>query len=217
MVEDNTAHDARQAADMDVDVNREHVGAVYAEAFLAVSENARATESLLGVFDSLVEDVLDAFPHFEQVLGSALIPQEERYGILDRVFGPRAPAVFLDFLKVVARHERLDCLRAIHQQVHVQYDRLRRRVPVTLTTAVAVDAARAQRITQQLAGLIDGEPLMEYRVDPDLIGGAVVRVGDTVYDGSLAAALQNARQKMIDRSVHEIQSRRDRFRNPAGN
>ncbi len=48
-----------------------------------------------------------------------------------------------------------------------------------------------------------------------LIGGAVLRIGDTVYDGSVANQLQNLREKMVERSAHEIQSRRDRFRNPA--
>ena len=53
-------------------------------------------------------------------------------------------------------------------------------------------------------------------VDPAVIGGAVLRIDDTVYDGSVANQLQSIRQQMIDRSVHEIQSRRDRFRYPAG-
>ena len=54
-------------------------------------------------------------------------------------------------------------------------------------------------------------------IDPELIGGVVVRVGDTVYDGSVATNLKQLRQQMINRSVHEIQSRRDRFRYPGGN
>ena len=45
----------------------------------------------------------------------------------------------------------------------------------------------------------------------------MVRVGDVVYDGSVASQLENLRQQMIDRSVHEIQSRRNRFSNSAGN
>ena len=61
--------------------------------------------------------------------------------------------------------------------------------------------------------MLGGEPLVEQVVDPTVIGGAVLRVGDVVYDGSVANQLQILRQQMIDRSVHEIQSRRDRFRN----
>ena len=47
--------------------------------------------------------------------------------------------------------------------------------------------------------------------------GAVVRIGDTVYDGSVAWQLQRLESQMINRSVHEIQSRRDRFRHSGGN
>ena len=49
-----------------------------------------------------------------------------------------------------------------------------------------------------------------------LIGGAVLRVGDMIYDGSIANQLQNLRRKVSDRSAHEIQSRRNRFRNSSG-
>ena len=49
-----------------------------------------------------------------------------------------------------------------------------------------------------------------------LIGGVVLRVGDTVYDGSVATQLQRTRRQMISRSIHEIQSGRDRFSSPAG-
>ena len=68
-----------------------------------------------------------------------------------------------------------------------------------------------------LRGKLDGEPIVEQQVDPALIGGAVLRVGDIIYDGSIANQLQNLRQHISARSAHEIQSRRDRFRNSAGN
>ncbi len=64
--------------------------------------------------------------------------------------------------------------------------------------------------------MLEGEPVLDERVDPGVIGGIVVRIGDTVYDGSIANQLENLRQQIIDRSAHEIQSRRDRFRSPAG-
>ena len=123
----------------------------------------------------------------------------------------------VNFLKVVSWHDRMDCLRAIHAETRVLYDELRGRVPVELVTSVPIDDAVAQRLGEQLRGLTGGVPVLGRRVDPELIGGAVVRVGDTIYDGSVATQLQNLCQQMIDRSADEIQSRRDRFRYPAGN
>ena len=89
------------------------------------------------------------------------------------------------------------------------------RVRVRLITATALDADVLERVTGQLRAALGGEPRLQMLVQPGLIGGAVVRIGDTVYDASIATQLETLRQKMIDRSVHEIQSRRDRFRHPA--
>jgi len=151
------------------------------------------------------------------VLSSGLVSHEEKVGVLDRVLGAAASPLLLHSLKVISRHGRLDCLRAIHRRLRELYDRVRGRVPVLLSTAAPVDDALAARIAASLQKLLGGEPVLTRTIDPGLIGGAVVRVGDTVYDGSIAAQLQRVREHMIDRSVHEIQSRRDRFRYPAGN
>ena len=217
MSEDKEARDAQAVAEIDIQIDRQHVAGVYAEALLGAGENAAATEALLGEFDSLVADVLDAFPKLEEILASALISHEEKVGILDRTLGPVASPLFLNFLKVVSSHGRLDSIRAIHRRVHELYDELGHRVRVRVSTAVPVSAALAQSIARGLRGVLDGEPILEQSVDPDLIGGVVVRVGDTVYDASIARQLENMRQQMIDRSAHEIQSRRDRFSYPAGN
>jgi len=217
MAEDRLERDAQLAAQMEADVGVEHVADVYAEAFLGAAESEGQTETLVAEFDSLVADVLDHHPELERILTSGLISHEEKTGILDRVFGGRASTVLLNFLKVVSRHGRLDCLRVIHRRTHELYDELQGRVRLRLATAAEISDELANRITSRLREIVDGEPLVERVTDPDLIGGAVVRVGDTVYDGSVATRLERMRQQMIKRSAHEIQSRRDRFRHPAGN
>ena len=78
MIDKNSASDAQRVAEMEANIGREHVGAVYAEAFLAVAEKARATDVLLDVFDMIVSDILDPFPEFERILDSALISHERR-------------------------------------------------------------------------------------------------------------------------------------------
>jgi F-type H+-transporting ATPase subunit delta len=214
---DINAEHAQVAAQIQADVGVEHIAHVYAEALLAAAEKAGQTQAVLDEFDSLLTDALNRHPRLETILGSALISHEEKVGILDRVFGPRASPVMLNFLKVVSQHGRLDCLRAIHVQAHELYDKLRGLVHVELTTAAPVSDELARRIVAGIRGAVGGEPVLTRSVDPQLIGGAVLRIGDTVHDASIANQLHIIRQQMIDRSAHEIQSRRDRFRNSAGN
>jgi F-type H+-transporting ATPase subunit delta len=215
MAQDSEAHHARTAAQIDADVTVEHVAAVYADALLGAAENAGRTEPLLAELDSLVADVLDPFPELEEILTSGVISHEEKEGILDRTLGSRASPLLLDFLKVVSRHGRLDCLRAIQRQAYERYDRMRGRVRVRVITATPLADDLARRIAENVRSLIDGEPVLEQVVDPNVIGGVIVRVGDTVYDGSIASQLEDVRRRMIQRTTHEIQTRRDRFRHPA--
>ncbi|MFZ1934001.1 MAG: ATP synthase F1 subunit delta [Thermoguttaceae bacterium] len=214
---DITAEHARAAAEMEADVGAEHIADVYAKGLLAATERAGQTAAVVDEFDAVMAEVIGRFPKLEAVFDSILVLPEEKEKLIDKTLGGRVSPLLVNFLKVVARHGRLDCLRAIHCQTHVAYDKLRRRIPVRLTTAEPVSAEMAARIAADLRGKLEGEPIIEQEVDPSLIGGAVLRVGDMIYDGSIANQLQELRRKVSDRSAHEVQSRRDRFRNPAGN
>ena len=216
-IPDITERDARAAAQIEADVGVEHIADVYAKALLGAARNAEQLAAIVEEFDDLLVEVLDKFPKLETILASALVSVREKYGVIDRTLGGRASTLMIGFLKIVARHGRLDCLRAIHHQTHVIYDKMRKRIHVELTTAVPVEADEVRRIVDDLREKIDGEPVLEQHIDPELIGGAVIRVGDVVYDGSIANQLKQLRQRMSQRSANEIQGRRDRFRYSAGN
>jgi F-type H+-transporting ATPase subunit delta len=214
---DITAEHARTAAQIEADVGVEHIADVYAKGLLDTTERAGSTALVIEEFDAVVAEVLDRFPKLEAVFASVLVSPEEKSSLIDSVLKGKVSTTFLNFLKVVARHGRLDCLRPIHGAVHAMYDKLRNRIPVILTTATPLSAESAAHIAGSIRAKLGGEPVFQQETDPSLIGGAVLRIGDTVYDGSIANQLHILRQQMLDRSAHEIQSRRDRFRNPAGN
>ena len=68
-----------------------------------------------------------------------------------------------------------------------------------------------RNVEARLKELFPFQPVLEPAVDPSLLGGLRIRVGDTVYDGSLRARLKQLRHRVRERSLHEIQSGRDRF------
>jgi F-type H+-transporting ATPase subunit delta len=213
---DRTARDARAAAELAPDVDADAIGEVYGKALLGAARAAGRADTVLEELDAVVSGVLAEHPRLAAVLASPLISHEDKSGVLERLFGPRISPLLLHFLQVVSRHGRLGALRAIYGQARRLDEQASGRVRVRLTSATSLDQPQLDRIAGQLRGLLGREPVLEVVVDPDLIGGVVLRVEDTVYDGSLANQLERLRQQMIERSVHEIQSRRDRFRYPAG-
>ncbi|MDR1382970.1 MAG: ATP synthase F1 subunit delta [Planctomycetaceae bacterium] len=210
--------DALFAAELVADVGIEKIAQMYAEAFLgAVEAKGELIDTAVDEFISFIADVLNTNAKFEAILASTVIPTDKKISVLDRVFADKASPLFLKFLKVLASHGRLEIVRAVYREVIKLNDKRKGRIPVTVTTAAELSSDLFDGLAGRLRAKLGGEPIIRNTVDPNVIGGIVVRVGDTIYDGSIASQLLNVRQHIIDRSTHEIQSRRDRFRNTEGN
>ena len=68
-----------------------------------------------------LDDVFARFPGVENVLGSALVSHEEKDGPVGRRLRRASSRRFLDFLKVLSRHGRLDCLRPVRRQARIKW------------------------------------------------------------------------------------------------
>lgn len=200
-----------------LDPSAMRIAAVYAKGILGATEAAGQTEPVVEELDSLVVDVLDKIPHLAAVLSSVMLSPEDHQQIIDKAFGRQASPLLLNFLKVLAAHGRLGILREIRIAAHTQLDEMRGRVRVQVRTATPIDDRLAERIAHTVQTALGGQPVVERTTDPSLIGGVVLRIGDTVYDASVSTQLKQMRTQMINRSIHEIQSRRDRFGHSEGN
>ncbi len=209
--------DAQFAADFSADVTREQLARVYAEALCnACAAQNVSVDLILEEYNSLIQDILNVYPKYEEILSSAMVPMDEKFRMIQQTF-VSATNIFMNFLKTLARRGRLELIRDIYRQTLLLNNKNKGRIPVSIITAEPLEPATEQSMIARLATKLGGEPEISAHVDPNVIGGIIVRVGDTVYDASLATQLKNVRQQMIDRSTHEIQSRRDRFRNTEGN
>ena len=208
----NVEQDAQFAAEFHADVDAEKIAEVYAKAYLnAVTEKNGSIDDAVAEFASLV-DVLKSQTKFSAVLASAMVPTEEKIALLEKAIASSASPLFWNFLQIVAKRNRFDLLLPIFSQAQSLLDERRRRIPVTITTATEIDSQLFSALSEKLRGVLGGEPMIRSVIDPDVIGGLVIRVGDTIYDASVSTQLQNVCRQMIERSAQEIQSRRESFR-----
>lgn len=199
------------------DIGLQPLAKAYAKALFAAASNAGALHEVVTQFDALVTETLDKYPKLVEVLASGMFSPEKKVEMIDRAFGKRAHPLLTNFLKVLAVHGRSYILRSVREEFRKQYDQAQGIIPVRVVTAAPLAAAQAQVIAGRVKKALGGEPLLQTEVDPDLIGGLIVQVGDVVFDGSLSSNLARLREQMITRSVHEIQRRRDSVRTTAGN
>jgi len=187
----------------------------YAEALVNAAEKAGQADAVLDELDELVADVFKAHPKFAALVSSPSIPAHEKDRILGETFGGRALPTVVNFLRVLNRHGRLGHLEAITRAARAIFDRRQNRQPVTVRSAVPLDDSQKAALRDRMARLLSATPILNVVVDPSLIGGLVVQVGDDVYDASVRNHLEQLRHRLIEGKTHEIQSRRDHFSHSA--
>jgi len=193
------------------DLFGQQVGVVYAQAFMNAAEAEGTVDALIEELGAVANDAVAAHPKFDQFLASPMIGVEEKIESLDRVFSERVTPLILNFLKVLAEHERLGYLSSIVEQIHALHNQRRGRIRVGVTTATPLTDAMASDLTKRIQSLLGLDPELVPETDPSVIGGLMLRIGDTVYDGSVATQLERVRHDLHDRTVEAIEKSRERF------
>ena len=193
------------------DVSARRIARVYAEALLNAARKEGQTDAVLEELDSLIRDVFNGDPRLETLFSGAAIGRRTRADALKKVFEDRASDTFYRFLLVVNEHERLDLLRAILTEARDLNDERRRRLRVLVYSAVPISDEQKGAIEARVRERFDLDPILVPILDPNLLGGLKIRVGDRQFDATVRARLDSLRQQLIARSSHEIQSGRDRY------
>ena len=198
------------------DPSAQSVAKVYAVAYLD-SAGGSGGDAAVEELVSFVDDVLTPQTQFDQLLRGSALGRDDKDRLIDRVVGTRATPLFTNFVRVLAKHGRLDLLQGIRRQSEIELERRAGKRRVGVSSATELSAESLASIKSSLAASLGCDPILETRIDPSLIGGVVIRVGDTVYDGSLKTQVKQLRVRLRERCLNEIQRGRDRFSHPAGN
>lgn len=176
------------------------LAAVYAQAVLESLPDDQAAEDLAAELDQLLT-LMDRIEGFDDLLAASLLNHRQRVELIDRVFRGRVSETLDGLLGVLARHDRLGILRTVAWQYRQMLNKRQGKVEVRLTTAVELDASQTQAVQTALAEALGARPLLTARVDPAILGGSVLRVGDRVYDASVAAELYRMKKLLTERSA----------------
>jgi F-type H+-transporting ATPase subunit delta len=190
------AESVRHATVFDDDTR--HLARVYAEALLE-GAGRDGGAAVVEELEALVQQVLDAAPVLEHLLGSAAVGRERKEGLLRHAFQGRVSDCLFRFLLVLNHHQRLGILRQITETARDVFERRSGRLEVEVQSAVPLVEDQQDRLRQQLRHSLQREPVLRLQVDPDLLGGLLVRVGDRVYDATLRGRLQNLQTRLLER------------------
>jgi F-type H+-transporting ATPase subunit delta len=134
-----------------------------------------------------------------EVLMNPSIPGEQKLKVLDAIAGRigMIPQV-RNFVAVIMDHQRLAELDEILAEYHAIADEQSGMAEVEVTSAHPLNDEDRAELEAQVARVAGSRVRATYRQDATLLGGAVVRIGSTVYDGSLRGQFQQLKQKLVN-------------------
>ncbi len=163
-----------------------------------------------GEADSLLEELLDLSarvekdPGFSDFLSSPDIDIETRRKSLEKLFRGRYSDLFVDSLQVMNRKGRLDLLCDVAEAYRLVHEDARGRVEVQVSTAVPLNDVLRERLRMAATRHVGKETDLVETLDESLIGGVILRIGDTKYDASIVTKLKGLTEALIERASREI-------------
>lgn len=167
----------------------------YAEALFDLGERAGKLEEYAGLMDSVAAAVA-ATPEVESVLMSPRVPKGLKAQLIGRALHD-APRDFVRFVQAVVRRGRQAFLGDIAREFGALVDVKFNRVRASVIVAREPNEGLRRLVIERLTKAFNKEVLATYIVSPSILGGAVVKVGDRVFDGSVRRRLGHLRRQLL--------------------
>ena len=172
------------------------IGKNYAEALL---ELARRADDPAG-WGKLLRDVANGMQQditVQHFLESPKISEAQKNEVFFQAFGDRVPRHFLRFLQTLVRKRRQMLIPTISEEYDKLLDIHEGRVHANVTVARETSAEDETRIAEQLSRVVGKSVVPHLNVNPAILGGVVVKIGDTVMDGSVRRRLGKLKAQIL--------------------
>lgn len=169
----------------------------YAEALFEVGERQSLHDAFVGSLQSL-DAALQSSPQLRLFLTSPKIDAAIKKATVRKALQGRAHPLFLNFLMILIDKRRQRLLEAIGQEYRTLLDERLGRLHVEVTLAREPEQRAREELSERLSRTLGRQVVPHLTVNPEILGGIIVRFGDNVLDGSLRRRLLSLRRRLLD-------------------
>jgi F-type H+-transporting ATPase subunit delta len=172
------------------------VDRVYALTLIELAEQANQVREVSEEMAEL-RRITREDPSFIKLLASRVLPMETRVESLEKIFKGRVSDLVFRFLKLLVKKNRFDEIDGIAGAFAKLMDERHGILEVEAYTAQPLEPATRQRIVDHIHALTKREVKLHEHVQPELIGGLKLRIGDAVIDGSTLTQLRKMKEQLV--------------------
>ncbi len=177
-------------------MNDATIGRNYAETLLTLARKEGQQEEWGALLDAIAV-AMQEDRTLKTFLESPKIAASQKIEILSRALGKKVPAVFLRFLETVISKRRQMLIPVIASEYHALIDEAEGRVHANVTVAREPAESEKDALARQLSRVLGKRVVPHITLNPAILGGLIVKIGDTVMDGSVRRRLATLRSRML--------------------
>jgi F-type H+-transporting ATPase subunit delta len=171
------------------------LAARYAKSLLDIAQEQNAVEPVLNDI-KLILQICESNTDFVSMLRSPIIKADKKVAIINAILGSKIEKVTAAFINLIINKGREYFMPEIAAAYVSQYKAFKDIYSVTLTTAIPLSSEMTQAITQKITAALAGKTIdLESIVDPDIIGGFTLTVGDKEFDASIKRDLADIKNQ----------------------
>jgi len=168
----------------------------YSSALFSAAQRLDAVDPVLGDLESLV-GIWNSQPQLRSLLESPMVTSSDKKSLITRLFDGKVSPVTLEFLKLLVDKSREALLPYVYHEYQELTDRKNGLVRAHAIVAAQLEADQHAELVRGLEQRTGKRITLNVEVDPGLLGGVVIRLHDTVIDGSVRGSLERMRESML--------------------
>jgi len=166
----------------------------YAEAARSIAERDGSLETWVTAVETAAQRL--GVPELMRVLADPALSFDSRRSVAEQVLGDTVTGGPRNLVLLLVRRNRIELLPEVAAQLRRLYDQQQGIVSATVTSAAPLTDADVSALRERLAGMTGGRVDISLQVDPDILGGVMVRIGDRLIDGSVRGRLERLRTSL---------------------
>ena len=169
----------------------------YAKAVLNLAKEQKIEASINDDMKLIIETI-ESSDDLKLLLKSPITKAIDKKKVLNTIFGEKVNAITKGLFNLLAENKRIVMLDSVVKQYRIIYDFDKNIQVAKVTTAVALTTSLEQKIQDKIVALTGYSATIQNVINPDIIGGFILRVGDVQYDASISNQLSELRREFYN-------------------
>lgn len=169
----------------------------YANALFELAVEEQMIDQILAEYE-FISNSFDEFPELLEIINSPLVSTQEKRKIVVDTFGKHLCELLINFLKLLIDKKRSNIMHDVYGEFKMLYEAHKGLIVAKVESVILLEANQIKDLEAKLNKVTGKTVTVNNVINPDIMGGLVVKVGDKVIDGSIRRKLENLKHELAE-------------------